>query len=224
MYIAFFGSIPHSDISYCLTTLLEYKVTDYIIAMEIAQGHKETSGEHLHFLIKTDDEKFYQNYCKRVFIDKYKLRGRSQTGLPRQYGKVNHIKDIDKMIAYTIKDEKYITNISDLTKYQELSFKKESNEIKSKNPTKTWSIRLTESLRIKYPNHQYKYDAVTIKMLTEEVLLALGQHSKKLSPLIVRDLVFGQYNALRPDCAVFQEFIFEKAFPELFPDYINYLK
>jgi len=51
---------------------------------------------------KTD----YHKFSKRVFTDKYKLRGKAIKDNPRQYGMVQGIRDKDKMIAYTIKDGK----------------------------------------------------------------------------------------------------------------------
>jgi len=58
----------------------------------------------MHFLVDMSD-KDYQAFAKRVFIDKYKLRGRATKDKPRQYGKVKKINSIKKALAYTIKEQ-----------------------------------------------------------------------------------------------------------------------
>jgi hypothetical protein len=62
--------------------------------------------------------KEYAAMAKRVFIDKYKLKGRwhrTPDGVthPRQYGKETKIRDLEKYAKYTIKDQNFISNMSE---------------------------------------------------------------------------------------------------------------
>lgn len=67
---------------------------------------------------------------------------------------------------------------------------------KSKEKVKSWSMRLTESIRLKYPNQVWFYNAQTIEILLSETLNAMGSDSKKIGNKIVKELVLGQLNAL----------------------------
>lgn len=224
-FIAFFACIPHSDLSSCLISLEQYGIGKYVIAKEITDtAHQEGGGEHLHFLVEID-KKNYHNFSEAIFRKKYKLRGKASAGLPRQYGMVKEIRDLPKMIAYTIKDKNYITNF-DVSPYVELSYtKQESKPDKiKKQKVKTWSQNTTDTIRKNFPNYVFEFKAQDIMIITQEVLLCLGEGSKKISPMIIRDLVFGQYNALKPGCKEFTEFLYSRAFPELFGEYDKYIK
>ena len=103
-HVAFFGAISHSQIDYLNEVLQEYSIGEYVICGETAAGsHKETLGQHFHFVVQMS-LKDYHKFSKRIFIDKYKLRGVAKTGLPRQYGKVKVIENLSKMKAYTVKE------------------------------------------------------------------------------------------------------------------------
>ena len=52
-----------------------------------------------------------KSFSKQVFIDKLKLRGQARQGQPRQYGKVNSIKDIEKYMKYYIIENYHIINL-----------------------------------------------------------------------------------------------------------------
>ncbi len=58
----------------------------------------------------------------------WKLRGRIKDGKPKQYGKVTNIKKPDKMIAYTLKQGCYISNVDEewLKPYKEMSYTKDT--------------------------------------------------------------------------------------------------
>lgn len=125
-YIAFMAAIKHTNVDYVVDTLQEYNIGTYIIGLENAEGvHSETEGEHFHFLVEMSPED-YHKFAKRVFIDKFKLRGRATKGKPRQYGKLTKIDNLEKMKAYTVKDSNVRTNLNDeqLEKVKETSFKK----------------------------------------------------------------------------------------------------
>lgn len=124
-YLAFMSAIRHEHIEYVEGTLKEYDIGAYLIAMETCKdSHKETNGEHLHFLVQMT-ETDYHKYSKRVFKDKFKLRGKAVKDKPRQYGKVSKINDLERMGAYCIKDGNIVTNMTEqqLQSYKEISFK-----------------------------------------------------------------------------------------------------
>jgi len=103
--------LPKEEFDNLERELEESNLQRFIISHEVSS--KGTS--HFHFLCQTQegDLKFYDNFRKRNFIDKYKLRGQPKKDLPRQYGKVRDINELDKMASYTIKDEDFrVMNIS----------------------------------------------------------------------------------------------------------------
>jgi hypothetical protein len=126
-WTAFMGHIAHSEIEY-LTNEMNKLKAPYVMSAE-------TSGyEHFHFLAKITIRQ-YHNFAKRVFKDKYKLHGRwwknsSGKNQPRQYGKVNkEIKDLSKMMSYTLKDKNFVTNME--TKDIETILKKKIDEVEN---------------------------------------------------------------------------------------------
>ena len=93
---------------------------------------------------------------------------------------------------------------------------------KEKKPkTLSWSQELTEKIRNKYPDKLWKYYAPDIQILGEEVLIALGESSKKLGLHIYKDLVLGQLNALNPDSGLKQK-MYMDAFPDLYGEKWSY--
>jgi len=112
-YLSFMGAIHHTEFDYLEETLKEYDIGSYILSAEVAKSsHKETKGQHFHFLVEMTDQD-YTRFSKRVFIDKFKLRGRAVKGLPRQYGKVKQIENLEQMKRYTVKDGNFRTNLTD---------------------------------------------------------------------------------------------------------------
>lgn len=129
-YVAFMCQLRHTEIDYLERMLQEYEIGNYIISMEVAkESHKETEGQHFHFIVQMSD-KDYHKYSKRIFIDKYKLRGRAGAGLPKQYGKVADIQNLDGMLAYTVKDGKFRTNMTEqeIKQYVSKSFQKNEDK------------------------------------------------------------------------------------------------
>ena len=117
----FMAHIEHKHIDYVEQTLLEYpEVTTYLIGME------QTDYEHMHFVVHATKDTWYRNFSKRVFIDKFKLRGKATKGKPRQYGKIGKIKDQYKLKCYTVKDKNIRTNMDqkEIDDYLENSTKK----------------------------------------------------------------------------------------------------
>lgn len=125
-YQAFMGAIKHTHREEIKEILQEYNIGKYIISNEISKdSHLETNGEHLHFVVEMSNED-YHRFSKRVFIDKFQLRGRATKDKPRQYGKVSKIKNIEKMKAYSLKDGDYISNLDpkELDQLYQQSYKK----------------------------------------------------------------------------------------------------
>lgn len=111
--------IPHEHIDYVEETLKGYDIGQYIISLETSKY------EHMHFIVEMTMED-YHRFSKRVFKDKFKLRGRAVKGEPRQYGIIKKIENIENAKAYTVKDGNVRTNLdqAELEKYLEQSFKK----------------------------------------------------------------------------------------------------
>jgi len=130
-FMSFMAVIKHDQIEYVQETIQEYdSVTEYLIGMETsADSHQDNSGEHMHFLVKMSDT-HYKNFADRVFRKKFNLRGQARKGLPRQYGKIREIQDLEKMAAYTVKDGNIRTNMEDkdIQRWIELSFKKDADK------------------------------------------------------------------------------------------------
>ena len=123
-YIAFMCAAYHYNYDYLEQTLKEYPIGLYLIAAETTtESHKETDGQHFHFLVQMT-ESDYHKYAKRCFKDKLKLRGQARDGKARQYGKVKKIEDIERMAAYTIKQGNIRTNMteSQLETYKKITF------------------------------------------------------------------------------------------------------
>jgi hypothetical protein len=103
-WVAFMGHIPHTEFDY-LKSEMEKFDAPYIMSAEAGKY------EHFHFLAKITPRQYHNFACKN-FMKKYKLKGRAHKGIPRQYGKVKEIKDISKMMTYTMKDKNYTTNMT----------------------------------------------------------------------------------------------------------------
>ncbi len=122
-WIACMAHIPHKNSDY-IKDYIDKRFEQYIIALETSA----TVGEHMHFMLYVKEPKDYSNFAQNVFKQKFTLRGRATKDSPRQYGRVKDIKDIQKMMAYTVKDKNVITKVKDqeaLEKAFEISFRKE---------------------------------------------------------------------------------------------------
>lgn len=86
-----------------------------------------------------------------------------------------------------------------------------------KNAALTWSEQLTKTIQNDRPNHDWNYCAEDVNDLYSYVFKNLGVSSKKLSPIIVRDLVYGQLNALtHGECCRMKKKFQQESFPDLF--------
>lgn len=142
-YIAFMCHTTQEHFDYLEETLKEYNIGTYFI------GYEAQPYEHYHFLVEMSNED-YVKFRKRVFIDKLKLRGQARQGQPRQYGKVNSIKDIEKMKSYTIKEGIYRTNLvseDELKEILEKSFSKQEKIDTEREILKLLKVRSIEEMR-----------------------------------------------------------------------------
>lgn len=101
----------------------EYEPGEYIIALE------NKPYRHFHICCGMST-KNYNAFVKKHLKDRLKLRGRAVNGQPRQYGRVLGIKKPDKMIAYTLKQGVYISNLTEETikPYKSMSYVKDSGD------------------------------------------------------------------------------------------------
>ena len=126
-WIACMAHIKH-DQKDTIENYITNRFTQYIIAYETS----ETVGEHIHFLLWSEEIDDYHKLAQNIFKRKYNLRGKATKGKCRQYGKVKKIEDIDRMMAYTVKD-KNVTykvdecNLNQISKAFATSFKKNDN-------------------------------------------------------------------------------------------------
>ncbi len=124
-WIACMAHIKHDQIEY-IKGYIDNRFDEYIIGMETSPK----VGEHMHFLLLSEDTSQYHKFAQNVFKQKYKLRGKAVKGKCRQYGKVKKIEDIHRMMMYTVKDKNCIIKVTDkkaIEKALEESFEKVDN-------------------------------------------------------------------------------------------------
>jgi len=126
-YVAFYVA---GDCNQLKDVFFEYvhhnKLLLHTIATEVSDSsHDWCSGSHIHVLAKWSDKQY------RAFIAKLKslgipMHGKAFKDQPRTYGKVKHIRDFDKMLAYTIKGGDFISteDIELINKCKDLSYEK----------------------------------------------------------------------------------------------------
>lgn len=99
-----FADIEHEKLPEILEMMQTYKISKYIIARETIKGktHVATNGEHMHFVLHVEP-KVFKNWLETL-KNRYNLTGKNgNTG--RYCGFVKNVKDSDKLMAYTCKDE-----------------------------------------------------------------------------------------------------------------------
>jgi len=115
--------IKHEHIDY-IKDYIDKRFDQYIIALETSAK----VGEHIHFMLYVKEPKDYSNFAQNVFKQKFALKGRATKDNARQYGRVKDIKSIQRMMAYTVKDDNVITKVKDKKALEEafkISFRKE---------------------------------------------------------------------------------------------------
>lgn len=87
----------------------------------------------------------------------------------------------------------------------------------------TWSEECTKAIRLEYPHHQWDYDGKHVGLIFDIVMQRLGTGSKKLNAMIIRDIVYGQLNALRDGrCDSLNKHLVNQAFPDLYGSIYGY--
>lgn len=69
-------------------------------------------------------------------------------------------------------------------------------KVAKKKKAITWSQALTNELERRYPHQSWSYTEFNVKIMTREVLIALGQQSKNVPVSTISGMVKGQMNAL----------------------------
>lgn len=115
--------VPYTPSS-CMFNYLEEMIQEYGVKRYLI-AHEAEPYSHFHFVVEfeTEADRNYHNLCKRVFKDKFKLRGQATKGKPRQYGCLKKIENIEKMCAYTLKEGNFRTNMvqEDIDKFIAIS-------------------------------------------------------------------------------------------------------
>lgn len=199
-WIACYFAVYHSEKDYIKEKVLHHCVGKYIISKEVCETHKRTRGQHFHVVAEMTDAS-YHKLCKNM-KDKYKLQGRAMNGEPKQYGKVNTIKNIERMLAYSIKDGDYETNLppEKIEELKKISFVKESKEMNQRKETKlktSWSEKLVTELIEKYPDKMWDMRLETdFNMVRDKMFDNLGKASKSFDEFIFDRLFIGILNKL----------------------------
>lgn len=123
---SFFACIEHQYFDEVMAILTSYDIQGYIVAKEISSAsHQDTNGEHMHFVVQMHPSD-YKRFADRVFIKRFKLRGRAVKGLSRQYGKLTNIENLERMKIYVLKDGNYVTNLpkDEIARLAQQSFEK----------------------------------------------------------------------------------------------------
>jgi hypothetical protein len=159
-WTAFMGHIPHTEFEY-LKYEMEKLEAPYVMSAEAGKY------EHFHFLAKITKRQ-YHNFVMKNFKAKYNLRGRAHNGHPRQYGKVNKIKDLSKMMAYTVKDKNYVSN---MTKNQiEYILKKKIEDVENTKNSNSGEIK---EKMIKYVNNHINENITNKKYIDSRKMIRM---------------------------------------------------
>jgi len=195
-----------------VTTWLRSVSKVYLCVLESGSVTGKQHTHCVHDFPKTKST-FGQNFLKK--FPKYKGN--------QSYSCETLKKELENNIRYLCKGTKdslpqvlfSCYNEEEIKLFHEQYWSENKKVVKEKNKTISWSQQLTLDIKEEIPQSvNFKYDALSIQILTRRVLKQLGATSKKLNHMIVRDLVLGQLNALNEYSL--QEDIYMKAFPDLF--------
>jgi len=202
----FMCHLPQDKISELEEELLKQEIGGYVICNELEPY------SHYHFLVQMNNTE-YHNYKQRVFIEKYKLRGRATKNQPRQYGQTaSKIRDIEKAKSYTIKmckntdlttgplNQILRTNLSseEIESAYENSFKKKDLETQKKKiieelESKNWKD-------ISYQTIDYNYE------LKEETYKLKDQIEDRIIDILLRPQIDISFSKTSRD-ALYYRFI-----------------
>lgn len=165
----FMAHIPASEFDYLEEVIKSYD-TPYVIALETEPY------DHYHFMAELSHVE-YHRFCKNIFKDKYRLRGRAgrkgtpDEGKPKQYGIVrSDIENIDLAMAYTLKDGLYRTNMDPeyIKSCIEQSYKKTDKNLETEKLFKHLDTIEFKDEKYQYFEYGYQktnYDTITMKIL-----------------------------------------------------------
>lgn len=130
------NDIPLAESKWILDQVNSYNPLRYLIVFEHPLGPK--GYPHYHYLVWWTT-KNYNAFIKKA-REKFKLRGKAQKNLRKQYGRINNIENIETLQSYMMKDQmtslnddnfqkywKYNISDEDIEKYKKASFKKDNN-------------------------------------------------------------------------------------------------
>lgn len=218
----FFAQIAHKHEPEVRELLEKYITEDarYIIAKETTtNAHKETNGEHLHFAVDMT-KKEYDAFRNTVLVKKFKLRGKAQKDLPKQYGTVKNVRDEMKMLSYTVKDNNINYKNIDLKtiqEYIEKSYKKQDKKT-FQDDLMAYLKSFEYSYLTDSPNNQKMMingeqesisdiKEICFKRIQADILEFWVQHASK--PLSRSQLQFYTNLYLQFHFSYFKEFIYE---------------
>lgn len=101
--IAFFIDAEEKFFDDIENTIKQYKISRYIIAHEKVNADQQKKP-HYHFICDMS-LKTYNNIIKKFKLQ-FQLSGKGHGGT-RHYGKINYIKDLEKLKSYTLKDNNF---------------------------------------------------------------------------------------------------------------------
>lgn len=120
--------IDYVNFDYLQESLEAYSVDKYAIAFE----DTNSKGEHdPHFHIFYETYKKNQINWEKHIVEKYKLRRKGRGGVIK-YGTLKNIRDLDKMLSYTLKNEHFRSSgfsEEELKFAVEQSFKKSDSKL-----------------------------------------------------------------------------------------------
>lgn len=163
--ITFYADLPLDELDNLETYIKNYIDADesrYLIAHEIGRSGKS----HFHFVVEMEITQ-YNKFRDAILIKKYKLSAKK-----KQYGKVNEILKLNKLLSYCLKDKgAKRTNVPDeeLQPYISASFRK--NEEKED---------MKECLE-KIPKMPNKYEYTDSDILAKKIYIIDFYRKKKKS-------------------------------------------
>jgi len=180
-----------------LEYLNEYDIGKYIIAVE------DTPYRHFHICIEMG-QNGYNAFVSKILRKKFQLRGRATNGNPRQYGRVLGIKKPAKMIAYTLKQGCYITNIPDheLTEYKAMSYVKDTgdNDREIRDKMKDYLDKTYYSNHFKNVEDENLKKAIIHFLLKEKIRI---RTSSQIDGYFKYMRQFSNHDYIRKDCELY---------------------
>lgn len=162
-YIACFFCAEITEFDYIEKTLKEYDIGNYAIAYE----DKDSKGEdkpHFHILF-TGTKQIYNTFSKRL-VEKYNLR-RSGHGGKNKYGKCKEIRDLEKMLAYTIKDDCFRTDFTGTFLEQAIKTRFKKTSVKTLAQECLEHINNVEE---EYDLPFYQDGSINVRRIKEEII------------------------------------------------------